>query len=162
MSRKQAAAFVCLAAVALGGCAETLVIRSYPPGARASVDGTFVGVTPATVEVPRERVKGSEIHWKLEKDRYESAEGLVKPRIAPGRIVGGVFTLGILLIFRSPYYLPAVTAELAPVHPAEAAAEPVEQRLEKIEQLHRKGLLSDAEYTRLRQQLLDELGGAQP
>lgn len=161
MHRRRLASVMCLAALALGGCAETLVIRSYPAGARATVNGTFVGVTPATLEVPKDQLK-DEYRWVVEKEHYETVEGLVKPRIAPGRIVGAVFTLGILLAFRSPTYLPTVNVELAPIPAAAASPQTLEERLEKIERLHEKGLLSDQEYKRLRGQLLDELRGAQP
>lgn len=158
MRRRKLASLLCLAALTLGGCAETLLIRSYPVGARATVNGEFIGVTPATLEVPRDQVTKQEYRWRVEKPNYESAEGLVTPRIAPGRIVGAVFTLGILLAFRSPYYLPAVTAELPPV--AAAAGESTEQRLETIERLHEKGLISEQEYKRLRAQILEGLRGA--
>ena len=159
MRRRRIASLLCLAALTLGGCAETLLIRSYPSGARATVNGEFVGVTPATLEVPRDQVTKKEYRWRVEKPHYEAAEGLVTPRIAPGRIVGAVFTLGILLAFRSPYYLPTVTAELPPVVAA-TAGESTEQRLEKIQRLHEKGLISEQEYERLRGEILDELRGA--
>lgn len=161
MRHSRTAGIVCLAALALGGCAETLVIHSYPAGARATVNGAFVGVTPATLEVPKDQLR-DEYRWVVEKEHYRPVEGLVKPRIAPGRIVGAVFTLGILLAFRSPTYLPAVSVELEPMPVAAASPEALEQRLEKVERLHEKGLLSDQEYKRLRGQLLDELRGAQP
>lgn len=148
---------VCLVAVIASCSTEPLVIRSIPVGATATVNGTVAGDTPVTIRIPRGDLD-KPIQYRVEKENYQPAEGTVTARVAPGRVVGAVFTLGILLAFRSPLYLPEVTAQLQPVPtPAALGQGTIEERLQKIESLRSKGLISEQEYTRLRGEVLGEL-----
>ena len=100
------------AALALSGCAEQALIKSYPTGAKAFLDGQYIGSTPAHAQIPRSAVSASH-SWKVEYRNCELAEGQLIARVAPGRIVGYIFTAGILAIFRGPYYFPPVDTALA-------------------------------------------------
>ncbi len=95
----------------LAGCGETIAIRSYPPSAKAFVDGEFVGTTPAYHYVPRAEVTPNH-RWRVEYGNCDPAEGTVATGIAGGRIVGYIFTLGILALFRGPHYFIPVDAAL--------------------------------------------------
>lgn len=95
----------------LTGCAEHVLIRSYPAGAKAIVDGYAIGTTPATTSIPRGDV--SKPHtWRVEYRNCDAAEGTLQTGVAGGRIAGYIFTLGILAIFRGPYYFRPVDAML--------------------------------------------------
>jgi hypothetical protein len=93
------------------GCAEHVVIRSYPGGAKALVDGHVIGTTPATTSIPRGAV-GHPHTWRVEYRNCDFAEGQLQTGIAGGRITGYIFTAGILALFRGPYYYPEVDAIL--------------------------------------------------
>ena len=106
---------LCLCAVfsaSLFGCAESVLIKSYPPGSKAYIDGQFVGTTPAATQIPRGEVTAPH-SWRVEFRNCDPAEGALTTRVAPGRIVGYIFTLGITAIFRGPYYFPVVDTALS-------------------------------------------------
>jgi PEGA domain len=105
------AAIVALAFLPLSGCAEWVEIKSYPPGAKAYVDGSFIGTTPASTEIPRNLVTPNHT-WKVEFRNCEPAEGRIERGVAGGRIAGYIFTAGILAIFRGPYYFAPVDVAL--------------------------------------------------
>ncbi|MBX3026974.1 PEGA domain-containing protein [bacterium] len=159
--RHAAVATACAVITAAGCGTQTLSLKTYPPGAKATINGKFVGITPVDYQLPEDS-GAKQYTYKVEKENYEAADGVFTRRVAPGRIVGAVFTAGILLIFRSVTYFPPAEVELQPVtslaNKAPAVAQgSVEERLKKIESLHDKGLLSDQEYKRLRSDVLDEL-----
>ena len=105
------AACLFLILVAVGGCAESVSIRSNPPGAKAYLDGVLVGTTPTYAEVDRNALKTPHA-WRVEFRNCDQAEGKTVTALAPGRVVGTVFTLGILAAFKSPYYIRPVDAVL--------------------------------------------------
>ena len=90
-----------IAILVLSGCAEYVSIKSYPGGARALIDGQDIGTTPASASIPRGEV-GKPHTWRVEYRNCDSAEGMLETGIAGGRIVGYIFTVGILAIFRGP------------------------------------------------------------
>lgn len=98
--------------LAIGGCAETVTFRSAPPGAKVFVDGGYVGVTPTTYStqdvVPR--------NYRVEEEGFSTVEGSIVPQLAPGRVVGSIFTFGILAAYRPVHcYVPnPVNVALAP------------------------------------------------
>lgn len=104
-------ALLFVAASTLSGCAESVLIKSYPGGAKAIIDGQVIGTTPASTQIPRAQV-GTPHTWRVEFRNCDSAEGKLETRVAPGRIVGYIFTAGILAIFRGPYYYTPVEAIL--------------------------------------------------
>lgn len=108
--RRLSASIICLSLL-LAGCAEHVFIKSYPVGAKAYVDGELIGTTPARTKISRGEV--TETHqWRVQYRNCDSAEGTLQTGIAGGRIVGYIFTLGILAIFRGPYYFQPVDAIL--------------------------------------------------
>jgi hypothetical protein len=98
-------------ALCLSGCAEYVTIKSYPGGAKAYVDGQVIGTTPAHTDIPRSQV-GKPHTWRVEFRNCDFAEGNLETGVAGGRIVGYIFTVGILAIFRGPYYYRPVDAIL--------------------------------------------------
>ena len=95
-----------LAAIALGvlvctGCAETTLIRSQPPGATLWVNDVMVGATPVEYTCSRAEFAHPQ-RFRLELQGYQPAEGELRRRVMPGRIVGGCFSLGISLLFKRP------------------------------------------------------------
>ena len=98
---RRAGALALVALVAMG-CAEATQIVSRPSGARVQIDGRPVGVTPMTFTVPRG-------DWPRTYSCEVSKEGFVpqtlplKPQIGGGRIVAGLFTVGLAFLFKSPY-----------------------------------------------------------
>lgn len=101
-----------LAAVALtSSCAEYVGINSNPHGANAYVDGKFIGTTPAWTHIPRSEV-GPDHTFKVAASNCDPAEGKLPVYVAPGRVVGYIFTAGILGIFKGPSYFPEVDVDL--------------------------------------------------
>ena len=95
----------------------------------------------------------------------------------PSRIVGGVFTLGIVPLFKRPYTyyfhqeyaLSPITVAAAPAPPIQADQRGAEEgsvqqsrpqdvagRLRKAQDLYDRGLISDQEYKRARNQILND------
>jgi hypothetical protein len=115
----------------IAGCGESVMIKSYPVGARISVDGTFVGATPAAFVTSREQFDAKNFVAVAEHPGYQRTEYTLQKTTCAGRVVGGVFTLGILFLFKrptcfqSPQYidmppLPAAPGSAAPrVPPSE-------------------------------------------
>jgi hypothetical protein len=89
-----------------------MAIKSYPPGAKAYIDGQYIGTTPIATQIPRGEVT-TEHTWRVEFRKCDPTEGKFATRVAPGRIVGYIFTLGILAAFRGPYYFPVVDTALS-------------------------------------------------
>ncbi|MEO8604202.1 MAG: hypothetical protein ABI629_16620 [bacterium] len=107
--RTRAALLACL--LLSSGCAESVLVKSYPGGAKAFIDGQLIGTTPATTAIPRSAV-GKPHTWRVEFRNCDAAEGQLRTGIAGGRITGYVFTLGIVALFRGPYYYLPVDAIL--------------------------------------------------
>jgi len=126
-----------------------------------TVNDEYVGITPVVVPLKRGEVRP--YRWSAEKEGYEPQEGVMQPRIAPGRIWGYIFTVGILAIFKGPRYMPDLMVDLKPL-PTSAGvagagdAQSVEERLRHAEGLRSRGLISDAEYQKLRGAILDDFG----
>ncbi len=106
-----ATTYCILMLAAVAGCAESVSIRSNPPGAKAYMDGVLVGTTPTYAEFDRKLLKTPHA-WRVEYRNCDQAEGQTQTALAPGRVVGTVFTLGILAIFKSPYYIRPIDAVL--------------------------------------------------
>lgn len=95
----------------LSACAESVLIKSYPAGAKAYVDGQLIGTTPARTTIPRSRVTDPHT-WLVEYRNCEPAEGQLTTGIGRGRVVGYIFTLGIAALFKGPNYFHPVDAIL--------------------------------------------------
>jgi len=101
------------------GCSEHVLFRSMPSDAKVIVGEQPIGTTPVYYSSRDVSPKS----YRIEKAGYPPVEGALATRISPGRIVGSVFTLGILLIFKSPrYFYPwIIDAQLGPGGPTVTA-----------------------------------------
>ena len=98
-------------ALSIAGCAESVLIKSYPAGAKAYVDGQLIGSTPARAEIPRSQV-GLPHTWRVEFRNCDAAEGQLRTGVGGGRIVGYIFTLGLVALAKGPRYYHPVDAIL--------------------------------------------------
>jgi hypothetical protein len=96
----RAAVLVTVMLPVVWGCAESVLFRSTPGDARVTVAGEPVGTTPVYYESRDVRPKP----YRVEKAGYPSVEGMLGTRVSRGRIVGTIFTLGILRIFKQFRY----------------------------------------------------------
>ena len=152
------AAIIALASTT--GCAEYGHVRTTPPGAKVELDGSFVGITPTLVRVPRSEL-GDPPHYRLELDGYRPEEGQLQTGIGAGRIVGMVFTLGIVGIFKDARYIKPVNVDLdrnevvggqsLGQKPSGAPAD-TEARLRRLSELYQRGLITEDEYRRYREE----------
>src|SRR5689334_4184941 len=101
MQRLRGIGVVALLSV-IAGCAESTMIKSYPVGARISVNGVFVGAAPAKFVTSREQFDRETFVAVAEQPGYQRTELTLQKGTCRGRIVGAVFTLGILLLFKHP------------------------------------------------------------
>ena len=144
------------------GCAESTLVRSYPPASTVYLNGEQKGITPLALTVPRAQFNNGTFRVRVEHEGYESAERTLTTQTCNGRIVGGVFTVGILLLFKPPTCfvspqdfalnpLPGASprAEATPAH-----RESTEERLQRLQELRQRGVISNEEYDRSRQQIL--------
>lgn len=95
----------------LSACAESVLIKSYPAGAKAYVDGQVIGTTPARMTIPRSQVTDPHT-WRVEYRNCDPAEGQLVTGIGKGRVVSYIFTLGIAALFKGPNYFHPVDAIL--------------------------------------------------
>ena len=94
-------AWMLVALVTVSACAESVLIRSQPPGARVTVDGQDQGTAPVEYVIPRPQFRRG-IPVRLTLDGYQATASTLRVTACPGRIVGGAFTLGVLNIFKRP------------------------------------------------------------
>ena len=162
--------------VILAACADSTLIRTEPPGAAIYVRKNFVCLSPCEYSAPRSEFS-PHTPLRIEKTGYQPIETELKSKIMPSRIVGGVFTLGIVPIFKRPYtYYSHQEYALSPITVAAAPVAPVQpeqrgtgegsiqqsrpqdfaERLRKAQDLYDKGLISDQEYKRARNQILND------
>ena len=162
---------------------ETASFRTDGASARVYLDGEYVGDTPLDLDVPCNQV--TDRQYRIERESCTPAVGTLNARLAGGRVVGAVFTLGISLLVKCPNYFvpvnltldcggypanrPVATDDLrprpAPAAPARAAkpsspsmtqAE-IDARLRALDNLRRSGAISAAEYSSRRERLLRQL-----
>lgn len=73
---------VLVAALAAGGCAHRVAVRSEPPGARVFLDNLDLGESP--VDFAEERGRSAPYRLRLEKPGFEAKETLVLPMSGRG------------------------------------------------------------------------------
>ena len=146
------------------GCSESTMIRSYPMGSKVYVNGSFAGVTPLPYQVEPSKFSTEDFTVRLEHPGYSDAQGTLRKQSCPGRIVGGVFTLGILFIFKGPtcfsspqdFWLEPVAGQAAsdsgvPHQPT------IDERLERIRRMRDDGTITNEEYEHYRKEILKDL-----
>lgn len=141
------------AAALLGGCGESVMIRSGPSGANVFVNDKPVGKTPVEYSVSRGDL-GKPYQVRIEKNGYEPATTSLNTRIAGGRVTGAIFTVGILAVFRSMYYIEPVFEQLQPLaSPQEERDRLLGESLRNLRDLHEKGKISDEEFQHRQEEL---------
>jgi hypothetical protein len=146
-------------------CSESTAIRTYPPNAKVSVDDTVIGVSPVEFRYPSWSMGGKTFRYRAERDGYLPAEGRLKTRVAPGRIVAAVFTSCITCLFHGfKTFEEQTNIELTPLNgqvvekSGETAA--IAERLRRIQDLYDQGLMTEQEYKRYRSEILHDAAGA--
>ena len=158
-------------AAVLSGCAGTgsvskspagkIKITSTPVGAVAYADGAELGVTPLEI-MPGDRFRSGFSGLSY---RYLGTLSIKKPGCETWSTEVNDYVLSKDVhadLKCDPNFKPAT--ESAPVsgNPSDTTSAPVPgdqatERLERIETLHKKGLISDEEYKQLRARILDKL-----
>lgn len=148
--------------IVYSGCAESTRVRSLPAGSKVFINDTFVGLTPLSYSVPRDEFD-REFQVSVEHPGYETAHGMLRKDVCRGRIVGGVFTLGILLLFKGPECFAGVQDFALRQLPAEQTATArdgapsVETRLQRLDKMREQGTISEEEFRRYREAILQDL-----
>lgn len=161
-------------ATPLTGCSEGTLIRTSPPGAGVYINDGFLGVTPVMYRVPESRFRPP-TRYKIEREGYEPLEGDLQTYVAPGRIIGGIFGLGIPFAFRGAVAFHKVhDFQLQPEATAAVTGRPLVERIEtspapdgahratadklrELQSLYDRGLISKDEYRATRSRIIDGL-----
>jgi PEGA domain len=139
----------------LAGCSESVMIRSEPAGAKGYVNNDLVGRTPFVFSVKRRDLQRS-YSLRLEKDGYEPYTETLHTRFAGGRATGAFFTLGIVYLFKSPWYLvPPPIVTMQPSQQAERDRR-LGQDLRELQQLRSEGKITQQQFEQRRRDLLEE------
>ena len=101
------------------GCTESLSIQSTPPGATVFIDNRDVGTTPLEYRTR----SATPLYYRIEKAPYDPAVGTVGTRLVRARIIGMIFTAGLLRILTSPQEFDRDSLVVS-LGPASAAVEP--------------------------------------
>ena len=147
---------VCLSLL-LSGCAEHAYIQSNPSAAKVFINEQFIGLTPVDYSVARGAVQKN-YTYRIEKEGFRPESGVLRGKVAPGRIVAAVFTFCITCAFRGFQYFPELDVALIR-EGTTAAGEPkgtITDRLQRLDEAHDKGQLSEREYRRMRSEILKD------
>jgi hypothetical protein len=146
-----------------GGSAGRIKIISEPAGATAYADGRELGVTPLEFS-PGNAFRSGFVGFSY---RYYGKLMLKKPGCETWSVEVNDYILSKDVhanLKCDPDYRAPVAAPSSPASPSSPPAanpakneDPYVERLERIETLHRKGLITDEEYRQLRSRLLDKL-----
>ncbi len=150
-------------ALLLSACASVtpgerrITIDSTPPGAKVLADGREVGTTPLTI-TPDDVFPP---HWKGMSYLVEGTLTLRRPgcKEASMKVTDPVLSKDIHMVLECDAAPPAPqpAARPAPAAPHGDGGDEAEMRLMRLERLHDKGLISDAEYRSIRQRILEGL-----
>lgn len=124
------------------------------------VNEKFVGITPMIYEMSESEIP-EVIHYRVERGGYLPQEGELRGRFSAGRLIGAIFTLGIVYAARSPYvYRGVYDFALVPLDdPRDVQAEPlrIDERLRRLQDLRDQGLITEDEYEKQRAAILHGL-----
>lgn len=137
--RRAAIAVALGVAVGTGGCAEHFVFRG-PPGASIYVNEVKIGTAPVTYKVPR----AAPFRYRVGEKDCVSAEGTMETRKSAGRIVGMIFTAGLLATVRGATVFRQDFLDASPCEPPtrqEPAPQAIEVEIdvEEVEFFHQRG-----------------------
>lgn len=161
---------VVLLLISVLGCADRTQIHTDPSGASVFVRDRLFCVTPCLYSSPRSQFT-TNTPIRIEKDGYQPVQTTLQTFVSPGRIVGGVFTLGLAPLFKRPHtYIsrhdfrlypsasstgqPASSRTLESPVPLSSESTAVRSRLAELQGLYEKGLVSRQEYDRARARAL--------
>ncbi len=167
-ARESAFLVLCCTAV-LSGCASlpkpvsSIKINSVPPGAQVFVSGSNIGTTPVSVELDKVFPR----HWtgRIKSDvgpgfafyRRLATVTIKKTGCKPytdqfaGKTLRHDITVNLTC---GPQYMPPPQATPTAAEPKSAT---IEQRLQELLNLKKKGLISDQEYHQEQQRILNQL-----
>jgi hypothetical protein len=154
------------------GCAEHTRIRTFPTGATVYVNGQLVGTSPVEYRVPESQFSPPTT-FRIEHPDCEPLEGELRTRVAPSRVFGGIFGLGIPFAFRGVVvFQKNHDFELHPLQQRRTAAEEgrplvgppplaevgsgsaADAKLRNLKDLFDRGLISDDEYRATRSRII--------
>ncbi len=128
--------------LAAAGCAHRTRINSNPPGASVYVRDRFACLTPCLYSTPSSQLQ-DHTPLRIERPGYQTIDTELKTGTHASRIVGGLFTLGLVPLFKRPHTYDAQHSfTLRPLTSQE--------RLAHVEEQHQRGEISDADYRDLR------------
>jgi hypothetical protein len=169
MRERLVAAWVATTCLCIVGCSESAMVRSYPPGAKLYVNDHFEGIAPIIYTTPHSQI-GQDFQVRLEREGYTTLESTLRKQICPGRIVGGIFTLGIVLIIRGPTcFVSPQDFSLDPIGGGGTSGGPdgtdagggrqpsIEDRLRRIERMRDQGTINQQEFEQYRKEILKGL-----
>jgi PEGA domain-containing protein len=146
------------------GCSESTMVRSYPPAAKLYVNGQFVGLTPVAYTVDSAQFSKTDFSVRLDRTGYASVDGTLRKQTCPGRVTGGVFTLGILFIFKGPTCFSSPQDFSMEPLPGETATDAgavhqptIDERLDRIRKMRDQGIITNEEYEHYRKEILKDL-----
>ena len=151
------------------GSKQTITLQSHPPEATVIADGAEIGVTPLTFN-PSDAFRAGFAGGKSDILAYRYVGKLVVKKPGCKDYVTEVDDnllskdIDVTLECDPDYRPPAAPVVSVPAVPVVTAPEPqqsmpasAEERLRRIDALHKKGLISDDERRQLRQRVLDTL-----
>jgi hypothetical protein len=161
----QYSAILAAVMIFLSGCASSTLITSDPSGAKLFIDGRHVGATPFIYSDTK--IVGSKTTVRLEKEGYEPLNTFFTrtEEVDVGAVVGGIFVWPVFL-WTMKYY-PDHYYELYPLMRDDnnedkyIAAPKTEfkskaDRLRELKQLYDEKLITESEYQKEREKILDE------
>src|SRR6266478_3488990 len=90
---------VLMIVLSCAACSESTMIRTFPANAKVSIKDVVIGVSPVEYRYPSWSMGGKVFRYRAEHDGCLPADGQLKTRVAPGRIVAAVFTTCITCVF---------------------------------------------------------------
>ena len=160
----KSAAIALAVAVLFSGCASSTMINSSPAGAKVYINGESVGTTPYLYTDTK--VLGSVINIDLVKEGYEPlyTSFTRSEQVNAGAIVGGIFFLFPFLWTME--YKPTHNYELVPLaatnQDTQVQSEQTQpdlskvQRLKELKQMLDENLITQDEFNKAKQKILDE------
>jgi hypothetical protein len=146
------------------GTKDVLVVESDPSGAQVALSNGLRGQTPTSFELPRKNA----LTVTVSKEGYETVTVNVTPKVvgAGGAGMAGNVLLGGLVGAAvdagtgamkdlKPNPVRVTLVKTSGAAPAAAPPASLEDRLRELDDLRAKGLLTDEEYARRRERLLD-------
>ncbi|HYW97338.1 MAG TPA: PEGA domain-containing protein [Bacteroidales bacterium] len=149
--------------ILLSSCVSTTMIQSRPPEAKIYIDGQPSGTTPYSYSDTK--IVGSTTTIKIEKEGYETMDVILSrdEQADVGAIIGGVFVLVPFLWTMK--YNPTHTYELTPIKEKVEQTTNVQapenikskaERLRELKKLLDEKILTQEEYEKEKQKILDE------